>query len=115
MRSVPEWVGATDDAKIPARVKLRIFARFDGVCQLSGRKIMAGESWQVDHIKALWRGGEHRESNLQPVLSEPHREKSSQEQSEQAKADRVRKKHLGLWPSSKAKLRSRGFAKTRDV
>lgn len=115
MRSVEEWIGKNDDAAIPPRVRLRVFEKFGGVCQLSGRKIMAGESWQVDHIKALWRGGEHRETNLQPVLADSHREKSSQEQSEQAKADRIRKKHLGLWPSSKAPLRSRGFAKTREI
>jgi hypothetical protein len=63
----------------------------------------------------LWRGGEHRESNLQPVLKQPHQEKSSDEQSIQAKCDRTRKKHLGIWPASKAKIRGGGFRKTRDI
>ena len=53
MRSVPEWIGATDDAAIPPRVRLRVFNRYGGICQLSGRKIMPGNEWDADHIKAL--------------------------------------------------------------
>jgi 5-methylcytosine-specific restriction protein A len=113
-RSVPEWIAAHDDQAIPPRVRLRVFERYGGVCQLSQRKIMAGDKWQADHIKALWLGGEHREGNLWPVLVEPHKQKSSAEQTIQAKCDRVRKKHLGIFPSSKAKMKSRGFQKTRQ-
>lgn len=114
MRSVPEWIGASDDATIPKRVKLRVFERCGGRCGLSGLKINVGDEYDFDHIKALWRGGEHRESNLHPVLRDKHRAKSAAEQSDQAKCDRVRAKHLGLWPKSRAPLRSRGFAKTRQ-
>lgn len=114
MRSLPEWIGKTDDEKVPPRVRLRVFEKYGGICQLSNRKIMAGDAWDLDHIKALWRGGEHRESNLHPVLKQPHREKSAEEQSDQAKCDRVRKKHLGIWPKSNAKIKGRGFARTRD-
>lgn len=114
MRTVPEWIGSSDDAKVPSRVRLRIFERFGGVCQLSQRKIMPGDQWDLDHIKALWRGGEHREENLHPVLKQPHREKSAEEQSIQAKCDRVRKKHLGIFGKSKAKIPSRGFQKRRE-
>jgi 5-methylcytosine-specific restriction protein A len=32
MRSVPEWIGASDDQAIPARVKIRIFDRDAGKC-----------------------------------------------------------------------------------
>ena len=111
MRSVDEWIGKTDDAKVPPRVRLRIFEKFGGICQLSKRRIAAGEAWDLDHITALWRGGRHCETNLHPVLKQPHREKSAEEQSIQAKCDRVRKKHLGIFGKSKAKIPSRKFAK----
>lgn len=109
MRSVDEWIGKNDDAAIPPRVRLRVFEKFGGICQLSNRKIMAGEAWDLDHIKALWRGGEHRESNLHPVLKQPHREKSAEEQSIQAKCDRIRKKHLGI------REKARGFQKPANT
>ncbi|MGN7879374.1 HNH endonuclease [Ensifer sp. 22460] len=113
-RSITEWIGKTDDEKVPPRVRLRLFEQYGGVCQLSGRKIMAGEAWDLDHIRALWRGGEHRESDLHPVLKQPHREKSAEEQSIQAKCDRTRQKHLGIYPKSNPRLKSRGFASTRS-
>ncbi|MEI3853595.1 MULTISPECIES: hypothetical protein [unclassified Ensifer] len=47
--SVTEWIGKTDDEKVPPRVRLRLFEQYGGVCQLSGRKIMAGEAWDLDH------------------------------------------------------------------
>lgn len=110
-RSVPEWVAKHDDQGIPPLVKLRIFERHNGICALSGRKILPGEEWHCDHIEALWKGGRHAEYNLQPVLAKPHREKSAEEQGEQAKERRIRQKHLGIFPKSKAKIPSRGFPK----
>lgn len=114
MRTVPEWQGKTDDAKIPKLVKLRIFERCGGRCHLTGKKIMAGDAYDFDHIKALWRGGKHCESNLAPALRDKHREKSAEEQSDQAWADRVKAKHLGLWERKGRKIQSPGFnGKTR--
>jgi len=112
-RSVPEWIGKTDDAKVPPRVRLRVFLAHDGVCHLSGRKIMPGEEWDLDHVKALCNGGEHRESNLAPALRDKHREKTAEDVAERVKTDRIRAKHLGTWPKSKARIRSRGFLKAR--
>lgn len=103
-RSVPEWIGATPDTPAPARVKLRVFLAYDGVCGESGRKIQPGEAWQVDHIRAIINGGENRESNLQPVLVEAHKEKTRRDVKEKAKADRIRKRHLGIENPSKRKL-----------
>lgn len=122
-RAVPEWVGATDDARIPPRVRLRVFERFGGVCQLTGRKIMVGDQWDCDHARALVNGGEHRESNLQPVLRAAHRKKTAEDVKLKAKADRVRKKHLGLHApkstlpgskGSKFKRRIDGTVERRD-
>lgn len=98
-RSVPEWIGKTPDAKIPPRVRLRVFERSGGICQETKRKIMPGDDWDCDHILALINGGEHRESNLQPVLCEAHKEKTKEDVAIKAKIARVRKKHLGLHKS----------------
>ena len=96
-RAVKEWIGKTPDTRAPPRVRLRVFEKFGGVCQLSGRKIRPGDKWELDHTKALINGGENRESNLQPVLKEPHKVKTAQDVAQKAKVDRVRKKHLGIY------------------
>lgn len=97
MRSVPVWVGATDDAKVPDRVKLRIFEREGGRCWLTGRKIHPGDAWDLDHKIALCNGGTHSEDNLAPALRQAHREKTAEDVKQRAKDDRVRKKHLGIY------------------
>lgn len=96
MRSTAEWIGATDDSQIPARVRLRVFARHGGICHISGQRIRAADQWDVDHIIALANGGSHRETNLTPVLRDKHRAKTAADVAQKAKNDRVRKRHLGL-------------------
>lgn len=112
-RSLPEWFGSSPDAKVPDRVRDRIFVRSGGVCYLSRRKITAGMKWELEHMRPLSMGGEHREANLAPALVEAHREKTSKEATDRAKADRIRRKHAGTWPASKTPLRGRKFASTR--
>ena len=107
-RSVPEWIGSTPDAKIPDRVKLRIFDREQGRCWISGRKIMPGEPWDLDHKVALINGGEHRESNLFPALRDKHREKTRGDVAEKAAIYATRKRHL--LPSEPSRIRSAPFA-----
>lgn len=111
MRSVPEWIATHDDQAIPPRVRLRVFERFNGVCQLTGVKIQVGDQWDVDHRIALILGGEHRESNLVPVLRAAHRVKSAAEMPIKAKIQRIKLKHRGAFPPAKRKLQGRGFEK----
>lgn len=108
-RAVPEWIGKTDDAKVPPRVRVRIFEREGGKCHLSGRKIMPGEPWDLDHGVALINGGEHREKNLFPALREKHRKKTAQDVAEKSQVYRVKAKHLGVRKQSR--LQSRPFPK----
>lgn len=96
MRTPDEWIGKTDDAKVPDSVKVRVFERYGGVCYLSGIKIESGMDWELEHIQALCNGGEHRESNMAPALVAPHKDKTRADRRLKAKNDRVRKKHLGL-------------------
>lgn len=95
-RSIPEWIGKTDDAKVPPRVRARIFERYDGQCYLSGRKIAAGERWEIEHVIALCNGGEHRESNMAPALVEPHKGKTKADRATKKKRDSQFKKHIGI-------------------
>ena len=122
-RSVDEWIGSSSDAKVPPRVRLRIFEAHGGVCHISGRKIRPGDQWDLDHKQALCNGGEHRESNLAPAIREVHRAKTADDVKLRAKADRVRKKHLGIWKpktvvpgsrSSKWKKKADGSVVRRD-
>lgn len=64
-RSVEEWIGDTDDTKVPPRVRLRVFQRAGARCQgPCGRKLSPGDKWICDHVVALINGGENRENNL---------------------------------------------------
>lgn len=96
MRSTSEWIGQTDDAKIPDYVRLRIFNRCGGICHISERKITPADDWELEHIIALCNGGEHRESNMAPALAKPHKAKTARDLAQKAKNDRVRKRHLGI-------------------
>lgn len=109
-RAIPEWIGKTDDAVIPPRVRLRVFERHGGICHLSGRRIGAGEVWDVDHVIALVNGGSNRESNLAPALRDKHREKTKADVTEKSTVYRKRLKHLGLAPA-RQKIQSAGFRK----
>lgn len=95
-RSVAEWIGSSPDAAIPARVKLRIFERYNGKCAITGRKLMVGDPYDFDHRIPLALGGEHRESNLQLVSKPAHVEKTKADVAAIFKAQRIREKHLGI-------------------
>lgn len=114
-REVPEWIGKTPDTPAPPRVRLRVFERHNGICYLSGRKIGAGDKWQLEHPQAIINGGENRESNLAPALVEPHKAKTAEDVKQKAKNDRVRKHHLGIKkPSRFACSRDSKFKKRVD-
>lgn len=108
-RSVPEWIGKTPDSKVPPRVRLRVFAKYDGRCYLSGRKIGPADKWDLEDIVALINGGENRESNKAPALKAPHIEKTKRDVAEKAKVARIRMKHLGLKPKSKSFWKPPGY------
>lgn len=97
-RSTNEWIGKTDDAAIPPRVRLRQFERDGGICQCGCNiKISARDKWETDHIDAIINGdGENRESNLQTLLAEHHKAKTKLDVKLKAKVARVRKKNLGI-------------------
>jgi 5-methylcytosine-specific restriction enzyme A len=95
-RPVKEWIGKTVTSRVPPTVKERIIHRQDGKCAISEREFRPGDKLEFDHIKPLRDGGEHRESNLQAVLSASHKVKTAVEAGIRAKVKRTKRKHLGL-------------------
>jgi 5-methylcytosine-specific restriction protein A len=99
MRSVPEWIGKTDDTPVPPRVRLRVFERFGRCCDPAGgcgRAIRPGNAWTCDHVKAIVNGGANRENNLHPLCTwcEPPKTRSDVK----LKSDAYRKglRHAGI-------------------
>lgn len=96
-RSVAEWIGRGPDDPVPPRVRLRVFDRAKGCCQICTRKIRSGERWVADHIKAIINGGENRERNLQLICDWCDRKvKTPADSAEKAKTYAKRCADLGL-------------------
>lgn len=115
-RTVAEWIGRNDDTPAPPRVRLRVFEAYGGRCHWSGQKIQPGDSWDLDHIRALINGGENRETNLAPILrGKPHKDKTAADVAEKSKVARVRQKHLGIYPKpvGNSRLPTRKFSRSR--
>lgn len=108
-RSVPIWVGKTDDTAAPPRVRARVFERCSGKCGQCGRKIGAGESWTLEHVIALINGGRNAEDNLGVTCGWCLPVKNAADAAQKAKSARVRSKHLGIRKAPT--MRSAGFAK----
>lgn len=102
-RTVPEWIGKTDDEPFPPRVRLRILRRFNFRCagQCGGRLIVPGERWTCDHVRALINGGENRESNGQPLCALCNPEKNRADVAEKSKTASVAISTYGLKTSSR--------------
>jgi hypothetical protein len=96
MRKTLEWIAKHDDQAIPRYVRARIFETHNGICHISGRKIMPGDAWDCEHKLALCLGGEHRENNIAPALVAPHRIKTKGDRHQKKKNDRVRRRHIGI-------------------
>ena len=109
-RSTPEWIGSTDDSAIPARVKLRIFDRFNGACAVCTLRIGGSLRPAYDHVQAIINGGTNSEANIQLLCSPCHARKTNADVAEKSRNYRKRTKHLGI-TAPRQKIASRGFTK----
>lgn len=107
-RTVPEWIGKTDDHRAPGSVRDRIRLAHK-CCNICGLPFKPGAKSDLDHVTALINGGENRESNLRPVHTKCHKEKTAADVAEKAKVAAIRQKHHGIKPVPKKPLRSAPF------
>jgi 5-methylcytosine-specific restriction endonuclease McrA len=109
-RSIPEWIGRTDDSAIPEKVQLRVFEANERRCFLCGNLIRPGDGMDIHHKTPLIDGGRHAESNLVPVHRKCHRIQTAREAQERAEHRGTVKSHYGI-RTSKRKLQGPGFRK----
>lgn len=112
-RAVDEWVGKSGDAKIPDRVRIRVFERHGRRCALCGNEVKPGDGTDFDHAVPLADGGEHRETNLRPVHRKCHRLKTAREAQERASVRAVVAKTYGLKSPKRTGLEGRTIRYSR--
>lgn len=95
-RSLPEWIGRNADDPIPDRVRVRVFLRFNGICQECETKITT-KRWVCDHRVAIINGGANRERNLGPIHEACDKKiKTPRDMKIKAKIYRIQKRNLGV-------------------
>ena len=110
-RSVPEWIGKTDNTPVPDRVRIRVFDAKEGKCHSCGRKIRAGERWTCEHLVAIINGGANAERNLGLTCSLCLPAKNAADVAEKSKVADIRKKYL--LPKPKSRFPSRPMSRPR--
>ena len=94
--------------------RVRLFDLHDGKCHLCGQKIRVGEAWDLEHLVAWELTRDDSDDNVRPAHKTCHKAKTVEDVRAIRKADRIRAKHIGAWPKSRSRLRSRGFQKGRN-
>ena len=83
--------------EFPNRIRAEAYLRADGKCEEGGATVKH-KPYQVDHIIPCWQGGEPTLDNARVLCVPCHRPKSAEETRQTAKADRLRRKHIGAAP-----------------
>ena len=102
-RKLEEWVGDTDDTKIPDRVKVRILNAAAGRCQSCGA-LLCSPAVEFDHKVALinWRKTPeaphgNRESNIWAIGAKCcHKKKTQEDVAEKKRVYKKRKHYSGV-------------------
>lgn len=94
-------VGTTPRGSMSPTRRLRIFEAGRGICILCEQRIKAGDTWTVEHIRALALGGADTDDNCGPAHEACRRLKDKTDVASIAKAKRIKAKHYGIHkPSS---------------
>lgn len=89
-------VGTTPRGSMSQMRRLRIFEAGRGICILCEQRIRAGDTWTVEHIRALALGGEDADSNCGPAHEQCRRIKDKADVASIAKAKRMKARHFGI-------------------
>ena len=76
--------------------RLKIFERHFGRCCLCESKIKAGDTWTIEHIRALALGGADEDSNCAPAHEACRRLKDKKDMASIAKSKRMKARHYGI-------------------
>lgn len=104
-----------DRVEFSKKTRAEAFARCGGKCESCGMKLKAGEG-EYDHTIPFWVSRDSSLDNCQVLCVPCHRgvgAKTADDQRTISKIKRVKAKHEGTFPASKAKIRSRGFSTSR--
>lgn len=105
-RSVPEWIGKTDDTPVPPRVKLRLVTAQDNLCAACTQPFGPQRKPEFDHFIALCNGGKNAEDNIVAICAPCHKAKTPADVAEKSKVAKVRKKHLGIAKAKRSMIGS---------
>jgi len=89
-------VGTTPRGSMSQTRRLRIFEAGHGRCILCDQKIRAGDTWTVEHIRALALGGADDDANCGPAHEQCRRIKDKTDVASIAQAKRAKARHFGL-------------------
>lgn len=92
--------------------RLEIWNRAKGCCEACHAKLKVGEG-EYDHRVAQGYGGENTTENGQLLCRVCHGTKTGVDKGITEKVKRIRDKHLGVFPKSRAKMQGRPFSKSR--
>lgn len=94
-RALKEWIGKTDDTKVPPHVRVRVFKTFGGICQ-ECTLVIEEKRWICDHRIAIINGGENRENNLGPIHETCDKTKTAADKAEKSKVYHKTAKDIGV-------------------
>ncbi len=96
-RSVEEWIGNGPDTPVPQRVRLRVYLRDKGHCQVCHRQLGPSDKWICDHKIAIVNGGSNLERNLQTICEWcDKRVKTPADVAQKSATYRKRLRHVGI-------------------
>lgn len=99
------------------KVRAEAFLRCGGKCEKCEAHLKTGEG-EYDHVIPYHFTQDSTIGNCQVLCVPCHRGvggKTADDQHDISKTKRIWLKHNGLWPQSKAKIKSAGFRKSRDL